>query len=260
MMTCPENGFMKILLSILAIFCLSLASLAEAVEVKGASGPGPAIDAGGNPVVDPTRNVLELVTASEKRQDDLRQANESFMKSELARIDELRASESRRIDEEAKLRADFEDKLSIAEAKRIDAIRAVDVSAVQVASERATQQASVLANQVQASADALRALVATTATTMATQSQNATQQFTDRLASLEKSQYENKGRSGVADPQLADLITKVQTLATAAEQGAGKNEGINTLLSGSTSLIIALGSAIGVIFMFVTRRREKTTR
>jgi hypothetical protein len=94
------------------------------------------------------------------------------------------------------LRADYTRQLAEKESDRLNAIRAVDVNAVAVASERATAQATVLANQVVVSADALRVLVATTATTIATQLQYLSTQLTDRLSLLEKSQYENKGKSG----------------------------------------------------------------
>ena len=99
----------------------------------------------------------------------------------------------KRIDEQAELRAGFQVQLNVAEAKRIDAIRAVDVNAVSVANERATAQAAVLANQVAASAETLRSLVAATAATQAQQLGQLTAQLTDRLTALEKAQYENKG-------------------------------------------------------------------
>ena len=50
-----------------------------------------------------------------------------------------------------------------------------------------------MANQVAASAETLRALVAATAATQAQQLTQLTAQLTDRLTSLEKSQYESKG-------------------------------------------------------------------
>src|SRR5471030_840272 len=99
-------------------------------------------------------------------------------------------AERRRVNEQMELRADYGVQLSIAEAKRIDAIRAVDVNAVSVANERATQQASVLANQVAVSAETLRALVATTAIATEQKQAQLVSQLTDRIASLEKSQYE----------------------------------------------------------------------
>lgn len=98
-----------------------------------------------------------------------------------------------RLDRELLLRNEHLKQIGEAETKRIDAIRAVDVAAVGVANERATQQASVLAAQVVASAETLRALVASTASAVALQLQQLSNQLSDRLGSLEKAQYENKG-------------------------------------------------------------------
>lgn len=99
----------------------------------------------------------------------------------------------KRIDELATLRDEHYKQLAVAESKRIDAIRSVDVNAVSVASERAGAQALVLAAQVSTSAETLRSLVATTAATQATQLSTLTIQITDRLTALEKAQYEKRG-------------------------------------------------------------------
>lgn len=139
--------------------------------------------------MDPTENVREMIDRAVSRMDDLRVL-------ESSRIDQKIESERVRVNEQLSLRAEYNVQLSIAEAKRIDAIRAVDVNAVSVANERATAQAAVLANQVAASAETLRALVAATAATQAQQLTQLTAQLTDRLTSLEKSQYESKGSSG----------------------------------------------------------------
>lgn len=135
-------------------------------------------------VIDPTENVMALVAAAVKRLDDLHAAN------------------MRRVEQSLDTHTTYAKQLAEAEAKRIDAIRAVDVGAVAVASERAAAQAAVLAQQVVTSAETLRALVASTATTVAAQLQQMSSQLTDRLALLEKSQYENKGKSGITAPLL----------------------------------------------------------
>lgn len=127
--------------------------------------------------------------------------------AEVKRIDDLIAaavmrmtekidSVALRLDSMSALRASHIEQLALAEAKRIDAIRAVDVNAVSIANERATQQAVVLANQVAASADALRTLVSTTANTVATQLQQLQTQLSDRISALERSQYTTSGSSG----------------------------------------------------------------
>jgi hypothetical protein len=101
----------------------------------------------------------------------------------------------------------------------------------------------VLAAQVAASADALRTLVATTASTMATQTQNLSNQFTDRLALLERAQYENKGRQGVADPVMADLVLEVKKLSESRSVQAGTHEGNTT----SWTLVMGIATVISLI-------------
>lgn len=224
-------------------------------------------------LIDPTKNVLDLVQAAVERLNDLRNADgrriEQLAYAETRRVDDLRAlliqnfkdvqamqaahsAESRaviaasieagivhtRITEN--LRADYQEKLAIAEAKRIDAIRSVDVNAVAVASERATQQAQVLANQVAQSADALRTLVATTATTFAQQQQSLQTQITERLALLERSQYESKGKAGVEDPRLQDLLVEVKGLSASQNTSGGQKQGADRswqILLGAIALI-----------------------
>lgn len=105
-----------------------------------------------NPVTDPTVNVKDALREAVARFDALREADRRYADAEIRRIDDLMG-----------LRALYAEKLEVAEAKRIDAIRAVDVNAIAIANERATAQATVLANQVVATADTLRSLVSTTA-------------------------------------------------------------------------------------------------
>lgn len=92
--------------------------------------PGLGVDARGNPVIDPTANVLQLVQAAIARLDDLREVG-------LRHVNEISAG-----------RGEYEQKLREAEAGRIDAIRAVDVQAVQRAADVQAAQAATLATQV----------------------------------------------------------------------------------------------------------------
>lgn len=180
----------------------------------------------------------------------------STLKCQLLSLNnDLRIAESRRIDDIMKLHTEFSDKLSIAESKRIDALRAVDVSGVSIANERATAQASVLANQVVASADALRTLVSQTAATMAQQTQNLTTQLTDRLASLEKSQYENKGKSGLVDPMITELTTEVKNLREARATSTGTVNGI----SSSWAILLAVLGAVALLLGLYNNLNKTTT-
>src|ERR1700676_5272176 len=106
--------------------------------------PGPGVDAAGIPVIDPTANVLDLVQAGNKRQDDLREMESKHVR-ELLQIREDHAKEQR-----------------ASEKARTDAIREVDVQAVQQAAGVQDTRATALATQVEAAAEAMRQQVAAT--------------------------------------------------------------------------------------------------
>jgi len=207
---------------------------------------------------DPTGNVLQLVEAAMKRQDDLRVAEtkrlDDLRLAETIRLNDIRGSEVNRINSELSIRAEYEGKLRDAEAKRIDAIRAVDVNAVAVASERAADQATVLANQVAASAETLRNLVATTATTQAAQLGQITTQLTDRLASLEKAQYEGTGKQAVTDPQMAIVLNELKDLRQREFEKSGSGSGMSSMLGWIVSGIFLLLAIAGFAFTVLSKR------
>jgi CHAT domain-containing protein len=147
--------------------------------------PGLGVDAAGDPVVDPTQNVLNLVTAAIQRQDDLREAAASHQR------------------EMAILRADYDEKLRRAETARIDAIRAVDVGAVNRAAEVSAQQATTLAAQVATSAETLRTQVAAAASAATTALAGALEPIQKDIADLRKAQYEAQGvKTNVGETRL----------------------------------------------------------
>jgi len=125
---------------------------------------------------DPTQNVLDLVDAAIKRQDDLRSA------------------ESRHVREVATLRAEYAGELREAETARIDAIRRVDVEAVQRAAEVQATQASALAAQVAAAAEAMRTQVSATAAASVTGLTAALEPIQKDIQDLRKAQYEAQGQ------------------------------------------------------------------
>lgn len=151
---------------------------------------GLGVDATGGPVIDPTQNVLDLVNAAIQRQDDLREADQRLREADLRRTEQL-----------AELRSQYDGLLREAESKRIDAIRAVDVGAVQRAAEVQLTQASTLAAQVATSAETLRASVVVAAQAQAdlvTKSLVPIQQqvadILTAIADLRRVQYEQAGQ------------------------------------------------------------------
>lgn len=194
-------------------------------------------------VIDPTANVQKLLADSVIRQDDLREAYGRLFEAEIR-------AEGRRIDEQMKLRADYSQQLENAESKRIDAIRAVDVAAVAVASERATQSASVLANQVAQSAETLRTLVASTAVTIAQQLAQLSNQLSDRISALERSSYEDIGKGRVADPMMTEMVTELKALRELSTLGTGKDTGLRSMwgyIVGAAGILLGLISLINYL-------------
>ena len=102
------------------------------------SSPGPGVDRYGTPVTDPSPNVMDLVNVTGRRQDDLRSLDAQHIR-ELMQLDREHSKEIR-----------------VTETARLDAIRLVDVGAVQRAAEVQATQAAALAAQVVATADAFR--------------------------------------------------------------------------------------------------------
>lgn len=167
-----------------------------------------------------------------------------LLNSEVKRMDELRQAEIRRIDGEMTMHAEYEEKLAQAEAKRLDAIRSVDVAAVSTASERAAVQAQVLAKNVTESAETLRQLVATTADQVAEQLKTISTQLADRLLIVEKAQYELKGKTAVQDPQFDALLKKmdgvIESRAATTGTGTGRKEMYGWIVGGIMTLITIL--------------------
>lgn len=180
------------------------------------------------PTVDPTENVKDLVQEVVIRMDALRDADRRYVEAEMKRVNDL-----------MELRAFYAEKLEIAEAKRIDAIRAVDVNAVAIANQRATDQAAVLASQVAASADTLRVLVSQTAAANKQQLDQITQQLSDRISTVERFQYEGKGLSGNIPPAVADRISQL-------EENRFRNEGRSGLSAPLLATIVGIGASIAV--------------
>jgi hypothetical protein len=260
----------------------------EESESKKSQPPITGFDSRGNPTsFDPSENVKALSAAADKRQDDLRlAAKELFEAKEIAadnlnrlrymQTQELASSLAAKLSDEAKLRAEFADRLASAEAKRIDAIRAVDVGAAANLATRTTEQATALAtgvnqsaevlrNQVSKAAEDTRALVATTA---ATALQNQQQQFATmvssissiavRVAALEQGSAEGIGKQKYQDPALAALLARVETIVANQNSntgiGTGHSEVIGWIVAG---LMLLIGMATFAMRAFGVRRTAR---
>jgi ElaB/YqjD/DUF883 family membrane-anchored ribosome-binding protein len=176
---------------------------------KAPPNPGVGVDASGFPVQDPTANVLDLVQAAVQRIDDVASLRADHQR-ELMQRDREYASELRQL-----------------EAARLDAIRAVDVGAVQRAAEVQSQVANALASQVATSADAFRVALSA-----------QLEPLQRDIADLRKTQYEAAGG-------------KTQTL----EAGTGNRAwiavgiaavvGVATIFLGCAGIVVTLVLTLG---------------
>lgn len=124
-------------------------------------------------MVDPTDNVKDLSEASNRRQDDLREAYEKLAEVRISHLAELLSSQECHAKE-----------LRRAESSRLDAIREVDVSARDAAAQRAL--------------DAIRILEATTATmreTLRADVAITNSGINERISKLELAMSKGEGRS-----------------------------------------------------------------
>lgn len=136
---------------------------------------GLAIDSSGGPVIDPTVNVKERFSL------------------EVRRLDDLMRMQADHLNYVMELRAEFSREQRTQERDRLDAIRLVDVSAVQRAAEVQAATAQTLAQSVQASAEALRTQQATSNAALIEFVNKVVEPITASLAAVQKFQYEQGG-------------------------------------------------------------------
>lgn len=184
--------------------------------------PGAGVDAQGRPVFDPTPNVISILESAVKRQDDLREA-------------EVEHSRQR-----ALLHASYQKELREAESARIDAIRAVDVGAVQRAAEVAATQAETLRQQVAVSAETLRTQVAAAATAAQTSQTNALAPIQKDIADLRQAQYEGVGQ-------------KTQVIESQAELGGQRQSVGIWIAAAAASSAFFLGIAGVIVAVLVSK-------
>lgn len=157
--------------------------------------PGPGVDVFGNPVIDPTANVLDKVKDAVRRLDDM---------ADLER-QHNRDMEAQRQVYDAKLDVARE-KLALAESARLDAIHAADVAAADRQAVVAAAQQATLATQVETTAVTLRNQVEAQRITTSEGLTTAIAPLQTSIAELTRALYSGEGaiaqqRSGRASSQ-----------------------------------------------------------
>lgn len=172
---------------------------------------------------DPTYNVRELIDSA------------------IDGLEKVLNAETRRLDDALAMHIKYTQLLADAETKRVDANRGDDREAVVIANAQAIATAGALATQVSVSADALRTLVANTATTVALELQQMSKSLADRLTALETKAAESMGRSG-ASP---NMLAKVEELEAALHESRGR-AGLSTPL-----VMLLTGAGVGLLVFLI---------
>src|ERR1017187_645610 len=155
---------------------------------------------------DPTSNVLSLVEAAIRRQDDLRSAENRRVdelhqqrttcdREEAVLIDRERVLQFQNLKDLATAESKRIDAITLAESRRLDALLAAARNDVTLASEKAGAQAATLASSVASSAEALRNQVATTSAATTTLINQLRDSLEKRLQAVEQNQYQAGGAS-----------------------------------------------------------------
>jgi hypothetical protein len=205
----------------------------ETDTAEPAGSPGIGVDARGGGVIDPTKNVLDLVRAESKYQDFARDSLKELM---IATVSGLR--------EQLKTLADgivqYQDGQRDSETRRID----------QLAQTRQEFQNTIR--------DMLAESVRTTSTLVSTQLVQIQATFDTRVSKLEAGAFTQAGKQSVADPALSDALARMAaTLAALQASGSrmgGHEEGKQDTTARLWAVILGLAAIASPVIAVLALR------
>jgi len=196
-----------------------------------------------------------MVDDATRRLDDLRHAEHkaNHRAHESVKAEMRQAAKS--IRREMKLRARYEEKLSLAESQRLDSIRNVDVAASAADRVVAETRATTLATGQTASAETLRSQVASTAAAQTIALDNKIAPVQKDISDLREVQYKQQGERAQAIESRVDnrdaaaemkpILEALEKLTLAQALTAGGKAQVveSRAKSGNVGLWIGLGIA-----------------
>jgi hypothetical protein len=184
-------------------------------------------------IVDPTKNVEDLVRA-------LADTSEKLRTADARRLDDLRLADTRRTDD---LRRADETRLSeLASQKSTYDRQIFDIQTVQVKttsdliSAQLSKETASLANQINAATVQNQGLIST---------------LSERIGKLEQERWTVSGRSSVADPAMSEALKSIQELLRAGTKTETRRENTAGLMTGVVAAAIATSAVVTVVsFLF----------
>jgi hypothetical protein len=194
----------------------------QSARVRGA---GLGVDSTGGPVIDPTKNVEDLVQANKEHVDDMLDAAEKLANVRFQHVEFV-----------AKLRASHEKEWREAAVATRNEDRKIADDAIRQLAAQTESLRQTLSKQVQ-----------DTAETLSKAKQESDRATEIRIAALERSSYLGAGEKSVSDPALVKLAESVAALATARTDSGGERRGATTAFLTMKELVLfalAVGAAI----------------
>jgi len=177
--------------------------------------PGPAVDAKGVSVIDPTANVRELVMAESKYQNDMRVQEARYQ-------NDMRVAESRRLDDLAELRVKYEARIS-----------------------------EVLTVQVKTTSELISTQLDKVTTALGQQITSSVNSLLERIGQLERFRWEVGGKTSVQDPALsaalATMTAAISSLQTSREAGSGRSVGRTEVLAWAVAAAAIAGTIVALL-------------
>ena len=190
--------------------------------MPGPQPTGQAVDSRGGPVFDPTKNVLDLVSAESKFQNALRDLEAKHAKDMQNWSDK------------------YQDAMRVAESKRQD-----DLAELRVRYE--TQMSNVLTVQVKTTSDLISTQLDKVTSALGTQITSSVNSLLDRIGQLERFRWEVGGRTSVQDPALSTALASMANAIAALQSGSAQGEGRHTGQGQIIAYIVAAAAVGGLI-------------
>ena len=204
--------------------------------------PGIGIDYAGERVIDPTKNVEDLVRALESKLAELRVGDRLYVDAQIGSLEKLlnfaRDADSRLQTFAREAGEKLEAALRAAESVRVN----------ELAATRKEYENTIR--------DMLAKSVETTSTLVSTQLVQIQATFDKRVSQLEAYQFTQAGRSSVADPALnaalESMAASIQGLTKSEVKTDTRHESMSALGAAVVGAAILVSTIIGVVGFIVT--------
>jgi hypothetical protein len=187
--------------------------------------PGIGVDSRGGGVIDPTKNVEDLVKALKETLESFRTSDQRYVDSQLQWSEKLQNFAR---DAEIKL----QDLARQAESRLRDALRDADMKLSDAETRRIDQLAQTRQEFQNTIRDMLAESVRTTSTLVSTQLVQIQATFDTRVSKLEAGAFTQAGKQSVQDPQTTDAMSRmsnsISALAASTTEALAKINAANT--------------------------------